>query len=395
MSLRQILVWLLMLAVAVSGIAWWYANFEQRTEKERFGLQGRAGSDPWLAAGRLLERAGARVQELKSPSALEALPKGAMLILPGNRHAITPAARAAMFQWLEDGGVLIVEAEEAQQPDPVLDTLGVQRSMRDKDGNITVQPRRFDDRKSTRKAILADGTQPLAVQLRRGLVLEAAHAQREIAGDFGAAGLTLDYGNGEVIVLNDLEWLSNHHIRDFQHPEFLWQMLPPDPAGFQVLVFNSPQKLSLTLWLREHAWTAVFGIAIGLVLWFWYKAPRFGPVAADPPRTRRRLLDHLRASGRFLWANGGAHRLLESARESALRQLAHAHPDFSAGSSPLREARVAELLGLDAGSTHALFTKSPATLRTFEFMHAVRIYQSVQEKLSLQRTAPRANKRNP
>jgi len=62
------------------------------------------------------------------------------------------------------------------------------------------------------------------------------------------------------------------------------------------------------------------------VAWLWALAPRAGPIRADPEPARRRLLDHLRANGRLLWAQGARAELVRAAREWALERVAHEHP---------------------------------------------------------------------
>ncbi|MEQ1880055.1 MAG: DUF4350 domain-containing protein [Burkholderiales bacterium] len=392
MSRQQVLVWLLILSIAASGVAWWYANWELRTEPEEVGFQGRARSNPWLSAERLLEHSGAKVKDVTVPSDLLTLPENGIVILPKNRHALTPAARESVLAWLKLGGFLIVEAEDALQPDPLLDRLGVSRTMHDKEGKKTRASRSFDLGKSKYTAQINNDAEPLAVELQSALALDSENFLAKIEGERGAAGILIEYGAGSAMVLNDLEWMSRDAIRDYQHADFLWQLARPDPPASEVVVFNSPQSLSLLHWLREHAWTAVAGTALALALWLWRSLPRLGPIAPDPPRARRRLLDHLRASGRFLWANGGAQTLLDSARDAALKRLARIHLDLSSVDPAEHERRVSELLGLDAAQVRAL--RSPMSAKKpVEFLRHIGLYQSVHDKLSVKKPASRNHKR--
>jgi Domain of unknown function (DUF4350) len=392
MSRQQVLVWLLILSIALSGVAWWHANWELRTEPEEVGFQGRARSNPWLAAERLLERLGLKVKDVNLPSDLLTLPENAIVILPKNRHALTPAARESVLSWLELGGYLIVEAEDAQQPDPLLERLGVSRTMHDKDGKPTRAFRKFDIGKSKYTARINDDAEPLAVELQSALALDSEDSLKKIEGERGPAGILIEYGEGRTMVLNDLEWMSRDLIRDYQHADFLWQLVQLDPPASEVIVFNSPQSLSLLQWLRDHAWTAAAGTVLALALWLWRSLPRFGPMAPDPQRARRRLLDHLRASGRFLWANGGIQTLLDAARDAVLKRLARMHLDLSSADQNGHQQRVAELLGLDATQVRALLASTSAK-KPGEFLRHIALYQSVHDKLSLKKPALRTNKR--
>jgi len=59
-----------------------------------------------------------------------------------------------------------------------------------------------------------------------------------------------------------------------------------------------------------------------LVFWAWRIVPRFGVLRPEPVRTRRSLVQHLRAIGRFLWRHRAAMVLLEAARGNVRRRLA-------------------------------------------------------------------------
>jgi hypothetical protein len=107
------------------------------------------------------------------------------------------------------------------------------------------------------------------------------------------------------------------------------------------------------------------------------------------------LLDHLRASGRFLWAHGGSQLLVDAAREACLRRIARVHPDLidAAGTEHEAErmARLAELLGLDAEQSRMLFSQKAPT-RMIDFLHTMRLYQTVHERLALKRPATQRTK---
>jgi hypothetical protein len=78
----------------------------------------------------------------------------------------------------------------------------------------------------------------------------------------------------------------------------------------------------------------------------WRIIPRFGPLIPDPLPARRRLLDHLRASGLFHWNNGDVARLTSAAREACMHKIGRTHPVIAALPMPQRAARLAQLTGL-------------------------------------------------
>lgn len=393
MNLRTALVWLLVIVAAGAGGGWFLANFERRTEAEDTGYQGRARSDPWLAAERVLERLGMKVREVRALPELRALPGGGVLLLPQNRHGITPPLRESVLQWVEAGGLMIVEAEEINQPDPLLDALSVRRALLDAKGRVR-RAARADPRSEPVRIAIPAGAEPVSVQMRRFLDLKADAASASYRNSIAAVALVLERGKGRVVVLNQIDWMSRDQLRNHDHAEFLWRLAQLQPQATEVIFFNDPSRLSLADWMLANVWAVLAGGLVLLAVWLWRDLVRFGPVEPDPPRARRRLLDHLRASGRFLWENGGALQLQEAAREACLRRITRAHPDLLSAPDQERERLLTGLLGFEPAQARLLL--APATTgRMADFMQTVRLYQSVHERLALRRPAVPRPKRTP
>ncbi len=372
---------LLLIAIA-AGTAWFLRNFEQVTETVHTGYRGEALRNPWLAAERLLVRMDAKASTLRALPELRSLPATATLLLPARRHTLTQSLRNSILQWVGSGGHLIVEAEPAGQPDPLLEAMGVKRIAvkRPKDtGGRCEADEPFE-------IVLPGRETGSLVRLSRTLRLEAPGADFSFDGGWGNALLQLRRGEGQVTVLNELDFASNPLIGTEQHARFLWELVAPPPGEVIVYFFNRPGKLSLAEWLMENAWVPLAGSAALLLLWLCYVAPRFGPIAPDPTRSRRRLLDHLRASGRFLWSSGGAQRMLDAARDSCLRRISRAHPDFLALSEPERPRRLAEILGWPEERTGQLLAPGSAT-KMMGFLQTIGLYQAMHEQLALKARA--------
>ncbi len=78
------------------------------------------------------------------------------------------------------------------------------------------------------------------------------------------------------------------------------------------------------LWLRFP--DALLGIALSLLVLAWIGMRRFGPLLPEPSTERRSLLEHVDASGRWLWrVPGGRELLLGAARRSTLALLRRQH----------------------------------------------------------------------
>jgi hypothetical protein len=397
MNARRILIAALIVVLAGTGAGWFLANHERAVEKVYVGFQGRARTDPYLAAQRLLQRMGVGAQSVRAMPELRALPPSATLVLPQARQSITPQLQQHILEWVDRGGHLIVEAEPIHQPDPLLDALVVQRSAIDVPEDS--EDEADDGEEGAPPVEIVEVSVPAsaaAVQVRMSqyLSLESPYAAAVFGGAYATTLLFVERGDGLVTVAADLSGLTNHFIGDLDHAEFAWRLVQLEPDSTSVFFFNDPQRLSLLGWLRANAWAALTAGGVLLLLWLWRIAPRFGPVQPDPERARRRLLDHLRASGRFLWSNGGSAQLLEAAREACLRRVLRAHPDLMAASEAQRKARIAQLLGLSEAQAASLLA-APAATRMIEFLHTIRLYQEIHERLALQKSGVRPRGRKP
>jgi hypothetical protein len=192
--------------------------------------------------------------------------------------------------------------------------------------------------------------------------------------------VSLRRGRGVVSVASSLYFARNELVGRDDHASFLWALLQFS-ASHELRVFMRPHKLSLAAFLAEHAGPALAGGALLLALWLWRIAPRFGPLLPDAPPARRRLLDHLRASGRYFWARGRQGRLLAAAREAALRRVARAHPDFAVAPERERAARLARLAGVPEEEAARFMAPPPALLRGSAFIDSVRVAQRIHAAL--------------
>ncbi len=360
-----------LVAALVLGGAWWFfTNFERAPTTDWVGYPGEARRNSFLAAERLLARMGLEVRHAKTPGELRNLPASGTLILPDRRDSIAPDERRRLLAWVEAGGHLIVEDEAHRRPDPLLDALGVKRKPVPNPGS-----------EGLLEVSLPHAPAPMKVRMHARQTLEAPQAVVAVRGKAATHLVHFPRGRGRVTVLNDLAFVRNDAIGANDHAEFLWQLTRFQPDAATVAVYDNPQKLSLWRWLRDHAWAAVVAAGGLLALWLWHVAPRFGPLVPDPEPARRRLLDHLRASGRFQWATGGAATLAESAREAAFRRVARTQADFAGLSEREREARLAQAFGLTAEAARRVL-RPARDLAIHEFTTAMRVFQRIHERLS-------------
>lgn len=352
----RVLVPVAVLALAVLSVVWFLQNYERVPGKEWLPPSGEARLRQFLAAERFAERMGMPSRELRSLADLDSPAPGAVLLMPNQRQAIDGQRAARLLAWVQRGGHLVIEAELPGVSDPLLDAAGVQRVAREP---------------LAKPLLVKVGERSLAVRFRGRMALHAGGAKRFEAGD---QLVTVSRGKGLVTAATSLDFARNGAIGDKDHAEFLWTVLTLAPAT-SLQVFFRPERLSLWRFLSDNALPALIGAFALLGLWLWRIAPRFGPVAADPPPARRRLLDHLRASGRYLWTEGLRGPLALAARDAALRRLSRAQPDFALASASEKAARLAALAAVPIGDAQRFIAGNAP--RGADFIRLVAVAQRV------------------
>ena len=85
----------------------------------------------------------------------------------------------------------------------------------------------------------------------------------------------------------------------------------------------------------------------------------------DPLPIRRRLTDHLAATGRFLWNKKAADDSLIAARELALRRMERIAPGFNAAAAPDQAKQLQANLGLTTEDARAVVAGGAANPNDF------------------------------
>jgi hypothetical protein len=361
--MRKLVLPILLLGIPALGVGWFLTSYERVPVKRMTGLTGEARLRDFLAAERFAERMGMKASEVRSLPELHHLPPRGVLLMPARRQGLEKPEVEGVLAWVAGGGHLIVEAEYAGVDDPLCDGLGVTRETGEAARNpiaVEVKGERHE------------------VQFVDALRLRANVPPRLRAGD---RLIVFAHGEGLVTAASSLQFARNELIGQLDHAPFLWALLQQAPAR-ELRVFFRPERLSLWEFLRENALPVLLAAGALLALWLWRIVPRFGPVAPDVPPARRRLLDHLRASGRYYWSNGLRSRLVVAARDAALRRIAHAQPDFAEASPAERAARLASLIGISEQEAHG-FLGAAGAMRGADFIritqHAQRVHSVLQK----------------
>jgi hypothetical protein len=309
-------------AVLLGFLAWTFRNsFEKVQVEQDVGYRGEARLNPLLAAERLYTGMGARARTL--PGALGKLPPNDYaLLLVSERRAISQKQLDALREWVKHGGRLVVALDEAPSLDPILAWLHV-RVVGDK-GDREKEP----------------GSEVLEMPARSGKIRIEVPREPRLVDGLGKANFSVGSpsgyfllrfyeGEGRVIVLSDASFLTNSRIGEADHARAAWAVVnaKEPPRGVWIVVREDiPTLLGL---LARHAWAASASVLLFLAAWLWLAGARFGPVALDPSRDRRSLLEHIEAAGELLFRVGRGADLVQAVREALLRRVEVREPEIA------------------------------------------------------------------
>ncbi len=354
-AIRAALIGLPLLAFILYAALNW---FTLEDESIWIGAKDAAREDSFLAYTRLLERMGAPASVGRDPSSLDAPPSRGTLLLGRPRLAyMTPARVNRIVRWVDAGGSLVVEPEGEGIDDPLLDALGVARVFPERDDKgARKNPPGFTGAPAVETLDWPQLGRPLRARIAYPYSLRDTRARsdvRELRQGARVIALTFASGEGRVTVMPGLGFLRNNQVGELDHAELGWRLASAQSPALIYLRMQSPPLLD---WIRRDAWPVALAGALLLVLWLGRIIPRFGPLepAEEPPR--RSLLEHIVASGRFLWSRGAGGYLLEAVRERAVRVARKRGMPTQAITAGAAKAR------LDANS----FTQQIASLQEIE-----------------------------
>jgi hypothetical protein len=364
------------LAIAAAGLLWFLATFEPVAVRRREAPQAQARRDPYLALDRFLARMGRPLRRAEQAETLERLDGPGVLVLDRRRAShLTPARMQRVWMWVAGGGYLIVVPERADEPDPIIGVLGLDRAERD-----GAAPSADGPSASSREVLMPGAPRPLAVAafpgFTPGFIVPVWSGGRSTDGRTQV--LHFERGQGAVTVVDGLDVMtSNAFIADMDHAELVWRLIERyQPAG-PVTLLTRLETTTLFGWLADHARAGLLAGGVALLLWLWHIGPRFGSVLPAPAADRRQLHEHLRAVGRFVWKQGGSGAWLPVIRGAVMDRLAKRWPALPGGGDGSRI--LAEHTGLAASEIDLALRVAPHD--SDQFVRAARALQQLERRL--------------
>lgn len=421
-------------ALLVGAGCWlWFALMEQVWEPQRRQAVNLAGK-PMLAATRLLERRGYQVtvHPLLGDANLDALPDG-LLILADNNGQMSEAQARQLLAWVQRGNTLVAQprwsgdanndderpAPGAQRPlrlkrldeeDPLGAHAGVTmafaETMRDSCDTGMAPPRKRgadhdkannddnqdsgdngDDGDDGERAyegetqftcVTAPGARyPLVLETSDEVLSPSSATRTPLWSDPDAVALRVyAEGRGKLVMVSD-NFFNNARLPRYDHAELLLTLAALRPAARHAVIVQDINATPwyLALWRSGSMALSALALLLALLLWRAMVGGRFGPLLPPPAGARRALLEHIDASGNWLWqVPGGRAVLLGAARRETLALLARRAPALRQLEGAALCARLARLHGIDetalqealqaqASAQPAVFTRQIRTLQ--------------------------------
>lgn len=358
----RILLGVVLVAVAIVGVAWFRANFERVEEEFPLPARGEAKTDPLYALRKVLVASGQRVALHRRIGAEETplRPEDTVVLADSVDH-LPQADAKLLLAWVARGGHLLAPVHAWRDTTgPLLDALSIQRKDIDDDANNCVQLWReaADPDERVDKRFSCSSSRFVAPKDK---VLVAWEHEG------GPIYMRLRHGAGTIDLMMGLQ--ANYTDTGLEGPEeaeFVHQLLAPHWGRGTFHLVKQTEMPPLWRLLLDHAWMAFAPLLLALVGWLFMRAQRFGPLLPSPPEERRALLEHVQATGEHLYRYGRAHLLHAALRAHVLARLRRRDPLLSALDGAARDAAIAAHTGLtDTEVREALQTPRPYDFHDF------------------------------
>lgn len=349
--------WILggVLAPLLAGLAaWWFATFERVPETLTLPPRGEARYNPFFA---LKESLQARGIEVRAGATLvpERLGPGDVLLLGMDVRSLSPEKSQALIDFVDAGGhLLFVVPEGSERPGELPEHFGLEVGdaqyactgwSDDPEAGIRAgrwcSSQRFDLHRvpadhRPKGERLDHRVQRILESLRESADADGAVTIEDLRlylpHDLdGALALSVRVGDGSWTALASVDAFTSSGLGYPGNAELVWQLLGPLIAEDSTveLVYGSDIGEWYVI-VFYQGWPVWLPLLVALLAWLWWRSQRFGPLLPALPPPRRALLDHVRASGDFLFRQGGAQTLLEAQRRRFRQALERRDPALAA-----------------------------------------------------------------
>jgi len=239
------------------------------------------------------------------------------LVFLGDVRELSVEQEDALLEWVRGGGHLLMQVPQwlpVYKGSLILQKLGVDVSQTDTRCHLYQNQR-----------LLCSGNRfTLSNPSRALLYWSDKH-------DKTAVWARVPYGIGTVDIVGSLDFLNNsdfpgkpwlgHGLKSAEHRALARQMLAPNYGQGTIHLVFAQDIPSLWKWLWQQGWPVWLPLTLALAGGLWQGSQRFGSLLPAPVAQRRSLLEHVRASGYYLYRRRQSALLYQAVRSIFMQRL--------------------------------------------------------------------------
>lgn len=322
--------------VVVAAVALWFVQTHERQEVEVDAPpEPEARFNPYLALEDYLRALEIDVEVVEDAGRVDEIDETDLVVLSSEVAAWEPWWRRPTDGWINEGGHLVVlvgdHGEGAEALERYEDLNLVEHDVADFDADredvhrydYDGHPLEFE--KTLREFVDEQDDEDEPVETFRGPIDPDFVAVNDEGRPLVSSRAR---GDGRLTVVAD-EWLwTNQGLEHGEMGLLIADVLAADgdwPTDAIAFVESSDWGWLGTVFKR--GWPVLAGLLV-LLGFALTRARRFGPPIPTGDDRRRRRVDHIRATGRFLWDHGAREVLVESSREALIQKLRRRRPSL-------------------------------------------------------------------
>jgi hypothetical protein len=178
------------------------------------------------------------------------------------------------------------------------------------------------------------------------------------------------WGNGSIVIASSLSFMNNQNLKDNSSRQLSYQLLASSINKGRFHLVYATDMPPLWLLLLRYGWTLLVPAFTLLLAWLLYRGQRFGPLQASPNPDRRALLEHITATGEYMFRRHLGHELHLAVLAMFKARLRRRDPMTAALTGDAQIQALAERTKIDPQKIRQAF--QPGSLRQKEnFFHSI------------------------
>lgn len=374
-------VFISLMVLILLGVAGYFSAslFEKKIHIMPAKLKGEAARNPLLAAKRFLNRMGIKTTDIENYQQLFTLPADHdVILISSDRRTLNKEQSQALLAWVKRGGTLIISMVHEGDSEQTINSLhNHDQLIKLLELNVLSHGEDILEEEKLLNISTEDDTN-LGIEINQDYIIIGGNEKdNTIENKWGAVILQRDHGKGRITVMTDLDIIQYKEIGQQDHARFLWHMVNGKGAVWLVSQNDMPP---LWLWLWQRAPFIIITLILLMSFWFWRGSQRFGPLQPVAKADRRQILEHITASGLFLWKHKKQQKLINAVRDELEQFASKRHPAWAGMSQQQQIDYLNECSGIEVPIIKSLFTDKHHH-EQHEFTKTIRLLKRIRKKL--------------